>query len=122
MLVPLMQDKADVVFGSRFLSTGAHRVLYFWHSLGNYSLTSLSHVHGPESDGHGERVQGFSPDVIRGIRIEEKRFGFEPEIVAKVAQMRPRIFEVGISYYGRTYEEGEKDRPSRTASGLSTAS
>jgi glycosyltransferase involved in cell wall biosynthesis len=109
MLTPLIEDKADVVFGSRFLSTGAHRVLYFWHSLGNYLITSLSNMF---TDLNMTDVESgykvFRREVLRSIRIEEKRFGFEPEIVAKVSHLRPRIFETGISYYGRTYEEGKK--------------
>lgn len=109
MLVPLIEDKADVVFGSRFLSVGAHRVLYFWHYLGNYFLTALSNMFTDLNMTDMESgYKVFRCDVIRAIRIEEERFGFEPEIVAKVAHLRPRIFEIGISYYGRTYEEGKK--------------
>lgn len=109
MLIPLIEDKADVVFGSRFLSVGAHRVLYFWHYLGNYFLTSLSNMFTDLNMTDMESgYKVFRRDLVHSIRIEEKRFGFEPEIVAKLAHLRPRIFEIGISYYGRTYEEGKK--------------
>lgn len=109
MMVPLIEDKADVVFGSRFLSMDAHRVLYFWHSLGNYFLTALSNMFTDLNMTDMESgYKVFRREIIHSIEIEEKRFGFEPEIVAKVAHMRPRIFEIGISYYGRTYEEGKK--------------
>lgn len=109
LLVPLVNNDADVVFGSRFLSYGAHRVLYFWHYLGNRFLTFLSNMF---TDLHLTDMETcykvFRRDVIQSIQIKESRFGFEPEIVAKVAHMRLRIFEMGISYYGRTYTEGKK--------------
>jgi glycosyltransferase involved in cell wall biosynthesis len=109
MVIPLMEDKADVVFGSRFLSIGAHRVLYFWHYLANYFLTALSNMFTDLNMTDMESgYKVFRREIIHSIRIQENRFGFEPEIVAKVAHMRPRIFEIGISYYGRTYEEGKK--------------
>ena len=109
LIVPLIEDKADVVLGSRFLSTGAHRVLYFWHSLGNRFLTFLSNIFTDLNLTDMETCyKVFRKDVIQAIDIKENRFGFEPEIVAKVAQMRLRIYEMGISYYGRTYEEGKK--------------
>jgi dolichol-phosphate mannosyltransferase len=109
MLIPLREGKADVVLGSRFLSVGAHRVLYFWHSLGNYLLTFLSNMFTDLNLTDMETgYKVFRCELIRGIDIEESRFGFEPEIVAKLARLRPRIFEIGISYYGRTYEEGKK--------------
>jgi dolichol-phosphate mannosyltransferase len=109
LLVPLINNEADVVIGSRFLSAGAHRVLYFWHSIGNKLLTLISNMF---TDLNLTDVEScykvFRRGVIQDITIEENRFGFEPEIIAKVAQMRLRVFEMGISYYGRTYEEGKK--------------
>ena len=109
LLKPLIDDKADVVLGSRFLSGGAHRVLYFWHSLGNKFLTMLSNMFTDLNLTDMETCyKVFKREVIQSIDIKENRFGFEPEIVAKVAQRRLRIFEMGISYFGRTYEEGKK--------------
>lgn len=109
LLVPLINGEADVVLGSRFLSTGAHRVLYFWHALGNNFLTSLSNMFTDLNLTDMEcGYKVFRRDVIQSIDIKENRFGFEPEIIAKIAQMRLRIYEMGISYYGRTYEEGKK--------------
>ena len=109
LLAPLKNNVADVVFGSRFLSAGAHRVLYFWHSLGNRFLTFLSNMFTDLNLTDMETCyKVFRRDVIQGIEIEEDRFGFEPEIVAKVAHMRLRIYEMGVSYYGRTYQEGKK--------------
>jgi glycosyltransferase involved in cell wall biosynthesis len=109
LLVPLIKGEADVVLGSRFLSSGAHRVLYFWHSLGNRFLTLLSNVFTDLNLTDMETCyKVFRREVIQSIDIKEKRFGFEPEIVAKIAHLRLRIFEMGISYSGRTYEEGKK--------------
>jgi glycosyltransferase involved in cell wall biosynthesis len=109
LLKPLIEDKADVVLGSRFLSGGVHRVLYFWHSLGNKFLTLLSNMFTDLNLTDMETCyKVFKREVIQSIDIKENRFGFEPEIVAKVAQKRLRIFEMGISYFGRTYEEGKK--------------
>jgi len=109
LLSPLLNDEADVVLGTRFLSTGAHRVLYFWHSLGNRFLTFISNIFTDLNLTDMETCyKVFRRDVIQRIDIKENRFGFEPEIVAKVAHMRLRIFEMGISYRGRTYEEGKK--------------
>ncbi len=109
LVVPLREGKADVVFGSRFFATGVHRVLYFWHSLGNRFLTFLSNMLTDLNLTDMETCyKVFRRDVIQGIEIQENRFGFEPEIVAKVAQLRLRIYEMGVSYYGRTYEEGKK--------------
>lgn len=109
LLEPLIQGKADVVMGSRFFSSGAHRVLYYWHSLGNRFLTSVSNMFTDLNLTDMETCyKVFRREVIQSISIEENRFGFEPEIVAKVAQMRLRIYEIGISYYGRTYAEGKK--------------
>ncbi len=109
LIVPLIEDKADVVLGSRFLSVGAHRVLYFWHSLGNRFLTFLSNMFTDLNLTDMETCyKVFRREVVQNIDIKENRFGFEPEIVAKIAQMRLRIYEMGISYYGRTYAEGKK--------------
>lgn len=111
LLRPLIDDQADVVIGSRFLSGGAHRVLYFWHSLGNRFLTFVSNMFSDLNLTDMESCyKVFRKEVIRSITLEEDRFGFEPEIVAKVAELRVRVYEAGISYYGRTYEEGKKIR------------
>jgi hypothetical protein len=105
----ITRDIADVVFGSRFLSTGPHRVLYYWHSVGNKLLTLLSNMLTNLNLSDMEvGYKAFRREVIRGITLHEDRFGFEPEITAKVARGRWRIYEVPISYYGRTYEEGKK--------------
>jgi dolichol-phosphate mannosyltransferase len=109
LLVPLRSGDADAVLGSRFLSVGHHRVLYFWHSLGNRFLTLLSNMLTDLNLTDMETCYKiFRREVIQGIRIEEDRFGFEPEVVAKIAHMRLRIYEMGISYRGRTYAEGKK--------------
>jgi glycosyltransferase involved in cell wall biosynthesis len=109
LLEPLLQDKADVVFGSRFLGGGPHRVLYFWHSVGNWFLTLLSNCFTNINLSDMETCyKVFRREVIQSIPIEENRFGFEPEITVKVARRNLRIYEVGISYSGRTYEEGKK--------------
>ena len=109
LLEPLLQDKADVVYGSRFLSGRPHRVLYFWHSVGNSVLTLLSNALTNINLTDMETCyKAFRREVIQSIPIEENRFGFEPEITVKVAKRRLRIYEVGISYWGRTYEEGKK--------------
>ena len=109
LLVPLRSGEADVVIGSRFLSPGYHRVLYFWHSLGNRFLTLLSNMLTDLNLSDMESCyKVFRREVIQGIRIEENRFGFEPEVVAKVAHLRLRIYEMGVSYRGRTYAEGKK--------------
>jgi glycosyltransferase involved in cell wall biosynthesis len=109
LLEPLLDDRADVVFGSRFLSGRPHRVLYFWHSMGNRFLTLLSNMFTDLNLTDMETCyKCFRREIIQGIRIEEERFGFEPEITAKLARGRHRIFEVGISYSGRTYAEGKK--------------
>jgi glycosyltransferase involved in cell wall biosynthesis len=108
LLGPLLQDRADVVFGSRFAG-GAHRVLYFWHFVGNRILTTLSNMCTNLNLTDMETCyKAFRLDVIQRLSIEENRFGFEPEITAKVAKLGVRIFEVPISYYGRTYAEGKK--------------
>jgi dolichol-phosphate mannosyltransferase len=109
LLGPLEDGIADAVFGSRFLSHGAHRVLYFWHYLGNALLTFLSNMFTDLNLTDMETCyKVFRRNVIQNITIEEDRFGVEPELVAKVAQKRLRIYEMGISYYGRTYSEGKK--------------
>jgi len=109
MIEPLVQGKADVVFGSRFLGGAPHRVLYFWHSVGNRLLTLLSNCLTNINLSDMETCyKVFRREVIQSIPIEENRFGFEPEITVKVARRRLRIYEVGISYWGRTYEEGKK--------------
>jgi glycosyltransferase involved in cell wall biosynthesis len=109
LLDPLIQGKADVVYGSRFLGSGPHRVLYFWHSVGNRLLTLLSNCLTNINLSDMETCyKAFRREIIQAIPIEENRFGFEPEITVKVAKRRLRIYEVGISYWGRTYEEGKK--------------
>ena len=109
MIEPLVQGKADVVFGSRFLGGAPHRVLYFWHSVGNRALTLLSNCLTNINLSDMETCyKVFRREVIQAIPIEENRFGFEPEITVKVARRNLRIYEVGISYWGRTYEEGKK--------------
>lgn len=109
LVAPILAGKADVVFGSRFSGAGAHRVLYFWHSVGNKLLTMLSNMATNLNLTDMETCyKAFCRPVIQGITIEEDRFGFEPEVTAKVARAGVRIFEVPISYYGRTYAEGKK--------------
>jgi glycosyltransferase involved in cell wall biosynthesis len=109
LLAPVLEDRADIVYGSRFLGSGAHRVVYYWHYMGNRFLTTLSNMFTNINLTDMETCYKlFRREIVQKIRIEEPRFGFEPEITAKVARMKCRIFEVGISYYGRTYEEGKK--------------
>jgi len=109
LVEPLVSGQADVVLGSRFLTHGAHRVLYFWHYVGNRILTLLSNMFTDLNLTDMETCyKVFRRDVIQAVEIRENRFGFEPEIIAKVAAMRLRIYEMGISYHGRTYEEGKK--------------
>ena len=109
LLDPLIQGKADVVYGSRFLGSGPHRVLYFWHSVGNRLLTLLSNCLTNINLSDMETCyKVFRREIVQSIPIEENRFGFEPEITVKLAKRRLRIYEVGISYWGRTYEEGKK--------------
>jgi len=109
LLGPILSDKADVVFGSRFIGSSAHRVLYFWHSVGNKFLTTLSNMASNLNLTDMEAgYKVFRRDVLLRITIEESRFGFEPEITAKVSKLKARIYEVPISYFGRTYEEGKK--------------
>jgi glycosyltransferase involved in cell wall biosynthesis len=109
LVEPILKNRADVVFGSRFLGADAHRVLYFWHRVGNGLLTLLSNMLTNLNLTDMETCyKVFRREIIQNIAIEENRFGFEPEITAKVAKLNCRIYEVGISYYGRTYEEGKK--------------
>lgn len=109
LVQPIIEGKADVVFGSRFSGGDAHRVVYFWHMVGNRFLTMLSNmVTNLNLTDMETCYKAFRNNVVTQIRIEENRFGFEPEITAKVAKLRVPIYEVGISYYGRTYEEGKK--------------
>jgi glycosyltransferase involved in cell wall biosynthesis len=106
---PILAGKADVVMGSRFMGTGERRVLYYWHSVGNRLLTTLSNMAtGINLSDMETGYKVFRREVIQSIRIEENRFGFEPEIVAKVSKLNVSIYEVPISYYGRTYAEGKK--------------
>jgi glycosyltransferase involved in cell wall biosynthesis len=109
LLGPIENGEADVVFGSRFMGGRPHRVVYFWHMVGNRILTLLSNIFTNINLSDMETgYKVFRRDVLKNLRIDEKRFGFEPEITAKLAQRRCRFYEVGISYYGRTYEEGKK--------------
>jgi glycosyltransferase involved in cell wall biosynthesis len=111
LLTPILTDRADVVFGSRFLGSEAHRVLFYWHSVGNFFLTQLSNMLSNLNLTDMETCyKAFRREIIQQIDIEENRFGFEPEITAKLAHFSPRlrIYEVAVSYYGRTYEEGKK--------------
>lgn len=109
LMEPIIRGKADVVFGSRFVGAGPHRVVYFWHMLGNKFLTLLSNMFTNINLTDMETCyKMFRREIIQSIKIEENRFGFEPEITAKVARIGCRIYEVGISYYGRTYKEGKK--------------
>ncbi len=109
LLKPILEGKADVVFGSRFMGGEAHRVVYFWHMVGNKFLTLLSNMFtGINLTDMETCYKMFRREIIQRIQIEEDRFGFEPEITAKVAKLNCVIYEVGISYYGRTYAEGKK--------------
>jgi glycosyltransferase involved in cell wall biosynthesis len=109
LLQPLLDDKADVVYGSRFIGNHPHRVLYYWHSVGNHFLTTISNMFTNINLTDMETCyKMFRRDLLQSIKIEENRFGFEPEITSKISKMNARIYEVGISYYGRTYEEGKK--------------
>jgi glycosyltransferase involved in cell wall biosynthesis len=111
LLRPILEGNADVVLSSRFLGADQHRVLYFWHSVGNRLLTMLSNMFTNLNLTDMESCyKVFTREVIERLRIEENRFGFEPEVVAKVARLRCRIYEVGVSYAGRTYAEGKKIR------------
>jgi glycosyltransferase involved in cell wall biosynthesis len=104
LIEPILMNRADVVFGSRFMGGRPHRVLYFWHSVGNLMLTLLSNM----CSNMETCYKVFRREIIQSIEIEENRFGFEPEITAKIAKTGCRVYEIGISYYGRTYAEGKK--------------
>lgn len=110
LLKPLLDGVADVVYGSRFMGGNPHRILFFWHSIGNRWLTTLSNMFTNLNLSDMETCyKVFKRDIIQGIKLEEKRFGFEPEVTAKISRIpKIRIYEIGISYYGRTYEEGKK--------------
>lgn len=109
LIEPIESGKADVVFGSRFMGGAPHRVVYFWHSLGNKFLTLCSNMFSDLNLTDMETCyKVFKREIIQGINIQEDRFGFEPEITAKIAKTKCRVYEVGISYYGRTYDEGKK--------------
>ena len=109
VLAPIVTGKADVVYGSRFIGSGAHRVLYYWHSVGNRFLTTLSNMATNLNLTDMETCyKAFRRDVLEKLSLEEDRFGFEPEITAKVSKLKVRVYEVAIAYHGRTYEEGKK--------------
>ena len=109
LLAPILANKADVVFGSRFIGSDAHRVLYYWHSVGNRLLTTWSNMATDLNLTDMETCyKMFRLEIIQKIHLQENRFGFEPEITAKVARLKVRIYEVAISYHGRTYAEGKK--------------
>ncbi len=110
LLKPIVDDVADVVYGSRFMGGKPHRILFFWHTLGNKFLTFLSNMFTNLNLSDMETCyKMFRTPIIQGLKLNEKRFGFEPEVTAKIAKVKGlRIYEVGISYYGRTFEEGKK--------------
>jgi glycosyltransferase involved in cell wall biosynthesis len=109
LLKPILANKADVVYGSRFIGSGAHRVLYFWHSIGNKIITLLSNMATNLNLSDIETCyKVFRRDLLQRFKLEERRFGFEPEITAKLSRLKVRIYEVPISYNGRTYAEGKK--------------
>jgi len=109
LIAPILEDRADVVFGSRFSGGRAHRVVYFWHMVGNRFLTLLSNMLTNLNLTDMESCyKVFRRELLDGLTIEEERFGVEPELVAKIARTGARIYEVGISYYGRTYAQGKK--------------
>ncbi|WP_347374293.1 glycosyltransferase family 2 protein [Aequorivita sp. Q41] len=110
LLKPILENKADVVYGSRFMGGNPHRILFFWHTIGNKFLTFLSNMFTNLNLTDMETCYKlFRADILKGLTLKEKRFGFEPEVTAKISRVKKiRIYEVGISYYGRTYEEGKK--------------
>lgn len=110
LLKPMLNDIADVVYGSRFMGIGPHRILFYWHSIGNKFLTSLSNMFTNLNLTDMETCyKMFRADIIKKIVLTEKRFGFEPEVTSRISRIKAvRIYEVGISYYGRTYDEGKK--------------
>ena len=109
LIEPINKGYADVVYGSRFIGSEEKRVLFFWHSLGNFVLTTLSNILSNINLTDMENCyKVFKSDIIKNIILKENRFGFEPEVTAKIAKKKCRIYEVGIKYYGRTYEQGKK--------------
>jgi glycosyltransferase involved in cell wall biosynthesis len=110
LLMPVLDGFADVVYGSRFIGGNPHRILFFWHTIGNKFLTLMSNMFSDKNLSDMETCYKlFNTKMIQGIKLKEKRFGFEPEITAKISRIpKIRMYEVGISYYGRTYEEGKK--------------
>ena len=109
VIQPILDGKADVVFGSRFQSGRPHRVVYFWHRVGNGLLTLMSNLFTDLNLSDMETCyKAFRREIIQSVDIRENRFGFEPEVTAKISKLNIRIYEVGISYYGRTYDEGKK--------------
>ena len=110
LLKPILNGNADVVYGSRFIGGKPHRILFFWHSIGNKMLTTMSNMFTNLNLTDMETCYKlFKADIVKGIALKENRFGFEPEVTAKISRIKDiRIYEVGISYYGRTYEEGKK--------------
>src|SRR6056300_374435 len=110
LLLPLEEEVADVVYGSRFMGGKPHRILFFWHTIGNKFLTLLSNAFTNLNLTDMETCyKVFRRDIIQSLRLKEKRFGFEPEVTAKISRLPGiRIYEIGISYYGRTYEDGKK--------------
>ena len=109
LLKPILNNKADVVYGSRFQGGNPHRILYFWHTIGNKFLTLLSNMFTNLNLTDMECCyKVFRSDIIRKINLRENKFGFEPEVTAKISKLNCRIYEVGVSYYGRTYKEGKK--------------
>jgi len=109
LLEPILEDKADVVYGSRFIGSEKRRVLYFWHSVGNSILTTLSNMMSNLNLSDMENCyKVFKSHIIKNLNLEENRFGFEPEVTAKIAKQNLRIYEVSVNYYGRKYSEGKK--------------
>ena len=109
LIEPIKKGYADVVYGSRFIGADEKRVLFFWHSLGNFVLTTLSNMLSNLNLTDMENCyKVFRSDLIKNIKLEENRFGFEPEVTAKIAKTKCKIYEVGVKYYGRTYEQGKK--------------
>ena len=111
LIKPILNGQADVVYGSRFIGSEEKRILFFWHAVANKMLTLLSNMFSNLNLTDMETCyKVFRTDIVKKINLEEKRFGFDPEITAKIAKLKPRIYEVGISYFGRTYEQGKKIR------------
>ena len=109
LIEPINKNYADVVYGSRFIGSDEKRVLFFWHSLGNFILTTLSNIFSNLNLTDMENCyKVFRSEIIKDINLEENRFGFEPEVTAKIAKKKCKIYEVGVKYYGRTYEQGKK--------------